>query len=253
MRDLVIYTALFGGYDQLRDPSFVDPGCDYVCFTDDPGLASKVWDVRVVASERDAQSANRHCKFFPSLYLPEYRASMYVDSNLELRGALAATVRSSLEGAAMSCARHPLRQCVYDEIACCQREGKITQAQSLALVAEFEAAGYPRKAGLYENNIIVRAHDSTEVASLMQDWWAMYERGPRRDQLSLNYLAWRHGVQIKYLPDSSRTGGRVFRYHLHSGAASMSRLRRTWLTWKARNLAVERYARLFSLLRAVRG
>ncbi len=31
---LVVYTAVFGGYDMIRAPRQRSPGVDYVCFTD---------------------------------------------------------------------------------------------------------------------------------------------------------------------------------------------------------------------------
>lgn len=35
---LCCYTAVTGGYDSVRDPEFVTPGVDYVCFTDAVGM-----------------------------------------------------------------------------------------------------------------------------------------------------------------------------------------------------------------------
>lgn len=34
MNNIVIYTAIFGGKDDLIEPSFIPEGCDFVCFTD---------------------------------------------------------------------------------------------------------------------------------------------------------------------------------------------------------------------------
>src|SRR5207253_2582285 len=39
---VVVYTAIFGGYDELHDPCEQLPGVDYVCFTDNPRLKSNV-------------------------------------------------------------------------------------------------------------------------------------------------------------------------------------------------------------------
>ncbi len=45
-RTLVVYTAIFGDYDKLRDPRERLPNVQYVCFTDNPRLKSSVWQVR---------------------------------------------------------------------------------------------------------------------------------------------------------------------------------------------------------------
>ena len=41
-----VYTALFGGYERLNDDQELGDGSvPFICFTDDPGLTSTVWDV----------------------------------------------------------------------------------------------------------------------------------------------------------------------------------------------------------------
>ena len=34
MKKIVVYTAIFGGCDDLRDPKFVPDNCDFVCFSE---------------------------------------------------------------------------------------------------------------------------------------------------------------------------------------------------------------------------
>jgi hypothetical protein len=31
-----VYTFIFGDYDDLKSPTIMTPGWDYICFTDDP-------------------------------------------------------------------------------------------------------------------------------------------------------------------------------------------------------------------------
>jgi len=237
MKKYVVYTALFGGYDVLRLPRVLDPECDYVCFSDDPHLKSDVWDVRYLSSESGAQLANRHCKFFPHVYLGEYAASVYIDSNIELLDSPVGLIRIALNSADMCCARHPLRNCSYEEVRACREDGKISGDEADLLIGKLEAAAFPPDHGLFENNVIVRNHRSEAVAALMQAWWEMFEAGPRRDQLTLPYLAWLSGTRVHALVDAStRTGGKLFRYHLHAACADLPFLRRRWLTWKARHL-----------------
>lgn len=40
---VLIYTAIFGNYDVITEPQYVDEYCDYICFTDNKNLHSKVW------------------------------------------------------------------------------------------------------------------------------------------------------------------------------------------------------------------
>ena len=45
MKPLVVYTAIFGGRDNLQEPTAVEPGIEYVCFTDNPRLKSATWRI----------------------------------------------------------------------------------------------------------------------------------------------------------------------------------------------------------------
>lgn len=48
----VVYTALFGNYDDLIDPKENYEGCDFICFTDQKHLTSDIcWDNDDLESE----------------------------------------------------------------------------------------------------------------------------------------------------------------------------------------------------------
>ena len=42
---IVVYTSIFGGYDNLIDDQLQMEGVDYICFTD-RDIKSDTWDVR---------------------------------------------------------------------------------------------------------------------------------------------------------------------------------------------------------------
>ena len=42
---IVCYTAIFGRYDYIRDPEYVDEDVDYICFTDQEDLSSNVFKI----------------------------------------------------------------------------------------------------------------------------------------------------------------------------------------------------------------
>ena len=44
MNKKVIYTTIFGGYDELTEPYFIPDGWDFICFTD-TDLKSKNWKI----------------------------------------------------------------------------------------------------------------------------------------------------------------------------------------------------------------
>ena len=51
MNKKVIYTTIFGGYDELTEPHFIPNGWDFICFTD-TDLKSKNWKIVKVATTK---------------------------------------------------------------------------------------------------------------------------------------------------------------------------------------------------------
>jgi hypothetical protein len=66
---IVVYTAIFGGTDDLKDPPFVDEDVDYVCFTDDAALTSSIFTVKLVPGfYRDTARSGRAFKILPHVF-----------------------------------------------------------------------------------------------------------------------------------------------------------------------------------------
>lgn len=68
MKRKCVYTAIVGSYDDLHQPTVIDPAWDYICFTDSypPGNLG-VWQVRPLPYEaivlRDTRSNKRASGF----------------------------------------------------------------------------------------------------------------------------------------------------------------------------------------------
>lgn len=48
MDKLVVYTTIFGDYDDLIEPGKKYKNCDFVCFTDNENLKLDIWKIKVV-------------------------------------------------------------------------------------------------------------------------------------------------------------------------------------------------------------
>jgi len=75
-KKFVIYTALFGDYDELSDPieGFYD--CDFICFTDQKNINSKVWKtIYIPETDMSPKMMNRKYKMLPHIFLVEYEES----------------------------------------------------------------------------------------------------------------------------------------------------------------------------------
>lgn len=200
----VLYTAVFGGYDYAPAPRGQPAGVPRLCFTDRPADVPSGWTpVETRPTELDPAMANRHLKLFPHRQLAAYDTSLYVDANVALRADPWPLVARYLRDAAIAIPRHPLRDCVYDEAQACIVEGRAPAAETAALMERYRQEGLPRNLGLSENFLVARRHHDPSAIRLAELWWAALERGPRRDQFHLPYLAWRHQIPLRTMEESA--------------------------------------------------
>ena len=65
-------------------------------------------------------------------------------------------------------------------------------------MAAYCAAGFPDSAGLSANGIMIRRRTDATI-SLGRAWWDEVSRYTLRDQLSLQYLLWKHDIACRYI------------------------------------------------------
>lgn len=208
---IVVYTCITGGYDNILEPSFVTPGVDYICFTDDPTLKSKTWKFRPIPSELLSFSKvkqQRGVKMLAHRYLADYDVSVYVDGSVVVRGDIKEFLRTlDFSLYSVFIPEHPQRKCIYAEKDACVKIKKITgDAVVLAekQMKRYKSEGYPQNFGLVQANIIVRKHNDDYCKVLMKEWWEEFKENTPRDQLSFNYILWKTGSKkFKYLPKTT--------------------------------------------------
>ena len=78
----VIYTTIFGGYDNLVEPQYKPEGWDFICFTD-TDLKSDTWKIikKPLVYTDNTRTAKRF-KVLPHEYLSEYDYIIFIDYNL---------------------------------------------------------------------------------------------------------------------------------------------------------------------------
>lgn len=212
---IVVYTAIFGNKDELRELGYKPQGCDFVCFTDNPDLKSKTWQIRY--EEGISDDPVRSAKFYkilPHRFFPEYDYSLWVDANIEVRGDVNQLISRYLTGVHIAFPDHSKTamdpwDCIYDEAAFLidrAAHGKPKDDPQLIerQVARYRAEGYPAHNGLIVGMEIVRRHNSLDVMKSMEDWWAEIQHNSRRDQLSFNYIAWKNKLHFVYMDGDCR-------------------------------------------------
>jgi dephospho-CoA kinase len=213
----VVYTALFGDYDNLIDPNENYEGCDFICFTDQINLKSDIWEIRIVENiDLPLNMMNRRYKILPHLFLSEYEWSMYVDANILIRNNPFELANKYLSRYNFTMPKHFARDCVYNEAKECVILGKSKHDETKKQIDDYKKQSFPENYGLGENNILFRKHNSEKVIKIMKDWWEELNTQTKRDQLSLAYILWKNKEIFNYMEESARVGLGYFEYILHN-------------------------------------
>ena len=212
---LVIYTALFGDYDDLIEPKEKFDGCDFVCFTDQLSLSSDIWDIQIINKlDFPPNMMNRMYKWLPHLYFKNYNYSLYIDSNILIKENVYDFIHMFNESDKIFMPKHFSRNCIYEEFNTLILEGKIVYNLAMKQLNFYESNSFPKNYGLTENNIILRNHNDENIIKLMNYCWNDLLKFTNRDQLCLMYNAWFLDITIKELKYSSRDS-KYFTTYLH--------------------------------------
>lgn len=208
MKDYVVYSVLTGNYDDIRQPVVVDDRFDYILFSNDINESDVgIWSVRTIPCvvHNDNKRLSRYPKTHPESLLAEYKASFYIDANIQIldqwvydrfielfeEGIEYAGVKLVLTG----------RDCIYEHAfdMCLwlveHEHMAIKQCHALYKL------GFPRHFGLNENNIIFRIH-TDRIRKVDEEWWNWIKNYSHRDQLSYMYCLWKNEIALYYfLPE----------------------------------------------------
>ncbi len=200
----VVYTAIFGGSDRLHEPAVVEPGCDYVCFTDDLALKSAVWDIRRPHMPfADSRRNARMLKILAHRHFADYEYSIWLDGTFTLLCPPGELIERYLDEDDFAAFKHPRRNCLYDEALACIQMGKDDPLVLFGQARAYMSDGYPPDNGLIYSGIVLRRH-SPLVAETCELWWQELARHSKRDQVSFNYVDWKTGLTYAPLAGSWR-------------------------------------------------
>lgn len=192
MKSFVVYTVQTGGYDVVRQPLVVDKRFDYVLFSDSTEQTSiGIWEVRQIPyTNDDLTRLSRYPKMHPHILLREYKASLYIDANIQIAGQRIydRIVECYEKGIDWASTKHPYRNCIYDEAYAVY--GLESENNIFKWCHRLRKEHYPRNIGLVENGVTYRRHVQI-VEETNNLWWELYEEYTRRDQLTLYYVFWK--------------------------------------------------------------
>lgn len=214
--DIIVYTAIFGDYDILRDPQNHNPDCRYVCFTDSP-QDSDVWEVITQRRFMSTPVLDARLRKILVHKVLNTRYSIWLDGNLQLLDDPVKIVSKYLVNHDIALFAHCERDCVYQESATNILMNKAPVEDIRRQASRYRLEGYPEHNGMVETSILIRRH-TPEVRVFNNCWWTEIIMETYRDQLSFNYAAWKMGMQYEAIGGNFRYGGAPWlKYYIRHG------------------------------------
>jgi hypothetical protein len=185
-----IYTAIFGDYDELKQPFFVPQHWRFVCFTDQDIIqpAPAVWEiVKVPVMACGPIKTARYYKIMFHKHI-ETQFSMWLDATFYINTDLNRWWKRFKPP--FTTLDHPFDDCIYTDIISCMKGGKCDPGVLARQFAHYEDIGLPKHNGLVSSGILMR--EKTEQAiRFCEEWWSQVEQWSSRDQVAFGYTAWR--------------------------------------------------------------
>ena len=194
-KKFVVFTVIVGGYDSIKQPTVIDNRFDYILFSDavEEIETNGVWKVMPIRFKSDKLWLTAR---YPRLTLDpvfyEYQASLYIDGSIQItsKHIYDRCVELANRGVEWGGAKHPSRNCIYDEMNAIIGLGWVHDYEVLDWYLFLKKEGFPNNFGLFETGLIFRLHTDT-VRNVCSMWWHSLEKfSLRRDQFCLMYAIW---------------------------------------------------------------
>lgn len=197
-QNIVVYTAIMGEYDELKEPEYTGKGVSYVCYTNNRKLKSTNWNIEYIENDGlDNMHLAKMIKLKPHVYCKGFETSVWIDGSFQVKEDLRKYIDTYDRGRSILCFPHYQRNCIYEEAAACIYLQKGKKADIIKQISSYYRMGYPIEAGLYSLGCIVRNHQDESVQKLMLEWENELEKYSHRDQLSFPIVCWNNN----YTPD----------------------------------------------------
>lgn len=201
MKDIVLYSAIFGGYERAK-PVPSDIGVRCVMFTDDPNLHAPGWDVIVgnppCGDQWSPMMRHKWFKLHPHVVFPDARMSLWLDGSMTIIvNDYVQRCITALGNDDWSMVPHPARNCIYDEASFSATLTWKYDPVAIRAQADFYASiGHPAQWGLMATGANIRRHTPI-VEKVNEQWWWENQMRSHQDQLSLPVIM-RLNPELKY-------------------------------------------------------
>ncbi len=204
-KKIVIYSCIIGDYDNIRNPIFKNPNCDYILFTDNSKIQKCSWDIQEIAKEikekysNNKTIINRYYKLNPQELFPNYDYAIYVDGNVEIVSDLT-TLIHNVGSLGIALHKHCFRNCIYDELEACKilKKGNIFKLQNQ--IENYKKENFPSHYGMAECGLIITDLKEEVAKEIMRDWFLeFFHSSSLRDQIALPYILWKKNIKVEQI------------------------------------------------------
>ena len=192
---IAVYSCYFGAHEPFNpDATGADsPLYDRFVFTDHQTLPTTARLVPLTDEGEGPAILSRLPKLCPHLFFQGYDWVIYLDNNARFLLDPARILRRVVKEhpdkpAGRYLFTHRRRTCAWDEADECLRLGYMTPDQHAGVRALFQAADFPRKAGLFVNTCLIQRMGCAQTDALNEAWYDSLSTMTRRDQVLLPYL-----------------------------------------------------------------
>ncbi|MEA1925847.1 MAG: DUF616 domain-containing protein [Patescibacteria group bacterium] len=185
------YTAITGGKDPDRN--------DITCFTSYSEFKRPVMNAKIY-------------KILAHQYI-KADISIWLDGNIFLLIPKEKLIKEFLGDADIAVFKHFERDCVYEEAEAAKGLGGDAFPYIEKHIEFYKSINYPKHAGLYECNMIIRRH-SKQMEAFNNAWWSEICRHSSRDQLSFPYVLDKFDLKLNAYEGNIRSH-EYFRYEPH--------------------------------------
>lgn len=206
---VAILTALSGisSESKIRDPINNHADVDYFAFVDKKHECVK-WKqlpLPMFSLSDDGYIERRNAKLpkiLGFLFVPGYDYYIWHDHYLDCVVHPKIIIDNFLKEKQIAVFKHPVRNCVYDEMQATVFHKKEKNLNILETYRNFLLKNnYPRNNGLYELTSFAY-RNTPQVSSMMFSWWELICKYSSRDQLSFPYTINKHNIEPAIIPGS---------------------------------------------------
>jgi GT2 family glycosyltransferase len=185
----IVYTTIFGDYDNLKPHAWSQIPAPWICVTDNPNLKQEGW--RTVVVPKMFEDPRKNAKWYKlhPWTIPGYegaKTSIFIDGTMEVTSEVFIEWMIIRLFNDMLMFRHPERDCIYEEAIVSKAIKYYTGDQ-----VEKQLIGYSKHvkphSGLWACGCLVRKH-TPEIKKLMADWWEEQMKYTLQDQISFAYV-----------------------------------------------------------------